>query len=128
MKWQYHDGGRSIAGYSRSTGDCVTRAIAIITNLSYMSTYEMVNRYCSQERNRRSSACSGVSKSTIDRIMKNLGFKWIPKRFKWGEEYMQGKVILNLSAHVVPIIGDTYFDTSPSQLKKGVMVYGYWQY
>jgi hypothetical protein len=128
MNWYYHDGGRKQAGYGKAKGDCVTRAIAIITNLPYINTYELVNRYCSMERNRKSSASEGVSKKTIDRIMKNLGFTWIPKRFKWGEERIEGKVILNLSAHVIPVVGEKYYDISPNQIKKGEMIYGYWKY
>ena len=128
MTYQYHDGGRKQAGYGRAKGDCVTRAIAIVTNLSYINAYELVNRFCRQEKNQVSSAGAGVRKKTIDRIMKNLGFSWIPKRFKWGEEQIEGKVILNLSAHVVPMIGDCYYDVSPNQIKKGDIVYGYWKY
>jgi len=128
MNWHYHDGGRKQAGYGRAKGDCVTRAIAIVTNLSYLNAYELVNRYCSMEKNRVSSASNGVTKNTINKIMKNLGFSWIPKRFKWGEESIEGKVILNLSDHVVPIIGDCYYDLSPNQIKKGDIVYGYWKY
>ena len=128
MNWYYHDGGRKQAGYNRSKGDCVTRAIAIVTNLSYINTYEMVNRYCNQERNQKSSASAGVTKKTIDKILKNLGFTWIPKRFKWGEESIEGKVILNLSSHVIPVIGDNYYDVSPNELKNGTIVYGYWKY
>lgn len=128
MNWYYNDGGRKNAGYNRSKGDCVTRAIAIITNLSYVNTYEMVNKYCKQERKQISSASGGVSKNTIDKILKNLGFTWIPKRFKWGEENIEGKVILNLSAHIIPVIGNNYYDVNPNGLKNGIMVYGYWKY
>jgi len=127
MTYQYHDGGRKKAGYGRAKGDCVTRAIAIVTNLSYINAYEMVNRFCRQEKNQISSARAGVTKNTINKIMKNLGFSWIPKRFKWGEEQIEGKVILNLSAHVVPVIGDCYYDVSPNQMEGGI-VYGYWKY
>lgn len=128
MKWFYSDGGRKQAGYGRSKGDCVTRAIAIITNLPYINAYELVNRYCSMEKNQVSSASNGVSKNTINKIMKNLGFTWIPKRFRWGQERIEGKVILNLSAHVIPVIGEEYYDTNPNELKNGTIVYGYWKY
>jgi hypothetical protein len=43
MKFQYNDGGRKDAGYKGFTGDCGTRAIAIVTGLSYQTVYEMVN-------------------------------------------------------------------------------------
>ena len=36
-RWQYNDGGRSAAGFSGKTGDCVCRAIAIATGKPYVS-------------------------------------------------------------------------------------------
>jgi hypothetical protein len=128
MNWYYHDGGRKQAGYNRAKGDCVTRAIAIVTNISYINAYELVNKFCNQEKNQVSSAGAGVAKNTLNKILKNLGFTWIPKRFKWGEEQIEGKVILNLSAHVVPVIGENYYDVNPNELKKGTIVYGCWKY
>lgn len=128
MNFIYSDGGRRQAGYGKSSGDCVVRAISIVTNLSYLSAYEYVNRFCNKERNKTSSAAYGVKKNTLDNIMKNLGFTWIPKTFKWGKENIQGKVVLNLSAHVIPIINDCFYDVNPNTLKEGTMVYGYWKY
>ena len=38
--YTFDDGGRADAGYKGSTGDCVTRAIAIITGQPYKSVYK----------------------------------------------------------------------------------------
>ena len=35
MEWIYSDGGRAAAGYKGDAGDCVTRAIAIATEIPY---------------------------------------------------------------------------------------------
>ena len=34
MKFQFNDGGRVVAGYKGSAGDCVVRSVAISTGLS----------------------------------------------------------------------------------------------
>ena len=43
MTWQYDDGGREAAGYKGTTGDCVTRAIAIACELPYQEVYDALN-------------------------------------------------------------------------------------
>src|SRR5438477_11889551 len=40
MKFQFNDGGRSIAEFTGNARDCVTRAIAIATGLSYREVYD----------------------------------------------------------------------------------------
>ena len=40
MQFVYNDGGRAAAGYIGSAGDCVTRAIAIATELPYQTVYD----------------------------------------------------------------------------------------
>ena len=44
MRWVYHDGGRS-QYFKGTTGDCVTRAIAIATGIDYRKVYDLVNSY-----------------------------------------------------------------------------------
>ncbi len=82
MKYEYNDGGRSIAGYRGSTSDCVTRAIAIVTNKPYQEVYDLVNSYGSQERKsskqKKSNSRTGVRNATVRKIMKDLGFEWTP--------------------------------------------------
>ena len=80
-----NDGGRKAAGYRGETGDCVTRAIAIATGLDYQATYDLVNRFSSEERGRvrrgkvrRSSARTGVFGPTVRKVMEHLGWTWVP--------------------------------------------------
>ena len=39
----YDDGGRAAAGFKGTTGDCVTRAIAIATGKPYREVYDALN-------------------------------------------------------------------------------------
>src|SRR6516165_4833958 len=38
--WRFNDGGRKAAGFKGEVGDCVTRAIAIVTGQPYRRTYD----------------------------------------------------------------------------------------
>jgi hypothetical protein len=86
VKWEYDDGGRKAEGYKGHTSDCATRAIAIAANLTYQDVYNMVNdvgrtERCSKRKLSRSSASTGVYKNTMHRLMKTLGWSWIPTMF-----------------------------------------------
>jgi hypothetical protein len=71
----YDDGGREAAGFTGTTGDCSTRAIAIATRQPYEVVYDALNELARGERPRgdprtgrrrpRSSARTGVSRATI---------------------------------------------------------------
>lgn len=40
MDFKFNDGGREQSGYKGSAGDCVTRAIAIVTGKTYSEVYD----------------------------------------------------------------------------------------
>src|SRR5690348_5240082 len=82
MPWTYDDGGRRAGGYKGQTDDCVW-AIAIAAQLSYAEVYREINDFAKFERpsarrkGRRSSARTGVFKSTTRRFVeKQLGWRW----------------------------------------------------
>lgn len=50
MEFVFNDGGRADAGYKGTTGDCVCRAISIITGKSYKEVYDNINRLAKSER------------------------------------------------------------------------------
>lgn len=71
MEWTHDDGGRATAGFKGTAYDCVTRAIAIATELPYIYVYDAINDMAQTERprnRRRSSAKIGVYKPTIRRF------------------------------------------------------------
>ena len=139
MKYEYNDGGRSIAGYRGSTSDCVTRAIAIVTNKPYQEVYDLVNSYGSQERKsskqKKSNSRTGVRNATVRKIMKDLGFEWTPtmaigsgcKVHLRDSELPSGKIIASVSKHIVAIVDGVIYDTYDPSRDGTRCVYGYWR-
>lgn len=69
MEFIFHDGGRAAAGYKGTTGDCVTRSIAIATGKTYQEVYDALNHLAMRERigrrqRKRSSSRTGVFRNT----------------------------------------------------------------
>ncbi len=133
------DGGRQESGYRGRTGDCVTRAIAIATGIPYHEVYDAINAAGSIERitkrrRRRSSARTGVHKDTSRQFLKDLGWTWHPT-MKIGsgctvhlrsEELPSGRLIVQVSKHVVAVIDGVIHDTYDCSREGTRCVYGYY--
>src|ERR1044072_1780437 len=95
MKWIYNDGGREAAGYKgKSVGDCVTRAIAIVTEQPYQTVYdalhERIKAFASTSRAkaarragrgngaRGSTPRNGVCRQVYEAYLKSLGYRFVP--------------------------------------------------
>ena len=139
MQFVYDDGGRKAAEYRGDTGDCATRAIAIVTGTPYQNVYQLVNEYGRAERkgkNRRSksSARTGVWSLTMRRIMADLGWSWQPTMaigqgctvHLRAEELPGGKLIVRTSKHYVAVINGVVHDTYDPSRDGTRCVYGYW--
>jgi hypothetical protein len=140
MKFIENDGGRAAAGYKGTTGDCVTRAIAIATGLPYQEVYDLVNEKARVERpgktrSRRSSARTGVHKPTIRRILESLGWTWTPTmgigtgctvHLKDGELPM-GRLVVSVSKHLTAVIDGVIHDSHDPSRDGTRCVYGYWR-
>lgn len=139
MNWKYTDGGRANAGHKGSARDCVTRAIAIITERPYQEIYDLVNEYGSTERHSKnrvgkSNAKDGVHIPTIRRILKDMGFTWVPtmqigsgcKVHLKASELPSGKIIVSVSRHLTAVIDGVIHDTSDPSRNETRCVYGYW--
>jgi hypothetical protein len=138
--FRFHDGGRTAAGYRGKTGDCVVRSIAIATGLPYQHIYDLVNRASTRERTGTrkrgiSNARTGVYKSTIHRVMKELGWEWTPT-MKIGsgctvhlrpEELPSGRLVVSVSKHLTAMIDGVIHDTHDCSRRGKRCVYGYWQ-
>ena len=139
MKFQYNDGGRKEAGYKGTARDCVVRAISIATCRPYQTVYDDINTMASSERTskrkrRKSSSRNGVHKNTIRKYIENLGWKWTPTmqigsgctvHLRNGE-LPNGRLIVNLSKHLVAVIDGVINDTSDCSRNGSRCVYGYW--
>jgi hypothetical protein len=138
MRWKYDDGGRAAAGFKGAAGDCVCRAIAIATERSYKEVYDLLNEFAGTERKGKrrrgkSSARSGVYKTTIQRVMARLGWHWTPT-MKIGSgctthlrdgELPPGRLIVSVSRHLVAVIDGVAHDTYDPTRDGGRCVYGY---
>lgn len=140
MKFVYDDGGRAKAGYVGHTTDCVCRAITIATELPYQTVYDMIDEAGRHERKSKrrqsgkSSARSGVYKATRDRLIKGLGWKWIPtmsigsgcRVHLKADELPAGRLIVRVSKHLVAVIDGVIHDTGDCSRNETRCVYGYY--
>jgi hypothetical protein len=131
------DGGRAAAGFRGQTGDCVCRAIAIAAELPYAEIYAALNGAADRERPRRgkkrSSARTGVHKTTIRRYLTALGWRWVPtmqvgsgcKVHLRAAELPAGRLIVAVSRHLVAVIDGVVHDTHDPSRDGTRCVYGY---
>ena len=75
--WEYDDGGRAASGRKGSAGDCVVRAIAIVSGAYYDEVYRVCanhnQKYCGQR-----SARNGVDKRAYEKAMREFGLTKVP--------------------------------------------------
>lgn len=138
MKFKYDDGGRSAAGYNGTTGDCVTRAIAIAAGLPYQQVYDALSegsrneRLTKRNKKRKQSAANGVhtKRKWFNDYITSLGFRWVPT-MKIGsgctvhlraDELPAGRLVVNVSKHLCAVIDGVIHDTyNPSE--RGTTIY-----
>ena len=134
----FNDGGREAAGYKGSTGDCVTRAIAIVTGKPYKEVYNEINVLAEAERTgkrkkKKSHARTGVYKRTIRKYMESLGYQWIPtmqigegcKVHLRSDELPAGRLVVSVSKHSTAMIDGVINDTYDCSREGTRCVYGY---
>ncbi len=141
LPFHYNDGGRAAAGFKGDAGDCVTRAVTIATGLPYMQVYEALSTGSRTQRltkrsRAKASARDGVNttRKWFKDYMAGLGWKWTPtmgigtgcKVHLTGGELPTGRLIVNVSKHMVAVIDGVAQDTfDPSRGGKRC-VYGYY--
>lgn len=139
LAWVFDDGGRSAAGFKGTTGDCVTRSIAIATGLPYLEVYNALNEGAQRERprpgRRRSSARTGVARSTSRRYLEALGWVWTPtmtigsgcRVHLRADELPKGRLVVSVSKHFVAVIDGVIRDAFDPSRDGTRCVYGYWR-
>jgi hypothetical protein len=139
MKYKYNDGGRAKAGYKGTSGDCVVRSIAIVSGVPYQDIYDKINILAKDERitkrrKKQSNSANGVYKITAAKLLKSLGFTWVPTMFigsgcnvhlRAGEVPMKGNIIVRLSGHFCAVIDGVIHDTFDCSRGGTRCVYGY---
>lgn len=137
--FKFNDGGRTSAGYKGTTGDCATRAIAIVTGISYQEVYDKINEVASSERTGKrkrgiSNSRTGVYKDNVKQIMISLGWKWKPTMFIGqgckvhlrADELPNGKILCNVSKHYVAVVDGVINDNHDCSRGGTRCVYGYY--
>lgn len=128
------DGGRAQAGFKGQANDCVTRAVAVITERPYREVYRELARY-EQAVSGVRSARNGISKKAYRKYLTDQGFTWTPTmRIGQGttvhltkNELPLGKIIVLVSRHLVAVIDGIIHDTHDSTRGGTRAVYGYWK-
>lgn len=136
----YNDGGRAAAGFKGVTGDCVVRAVAIVTGAPYKEVYTLVNTLAEGERTGsrkrgKSNARTGVYKQTTRKLLEAYGLKWIPtmqigqgcKVHLRPDELPAGRLVVQVSKHVVAVINGVVHDTHECDRDGTRCVYGYYR-
>ena len=139
MEFQYNDGGRHLAGYTGTTSDCVTRAIAIATQKPYQEVYDAINLLGKSERTGKrkrgkSNARTGVYKVTEKKYLNALGWKWTPTMFIGSgckvhlkaDELPKGRLVVFVSKHSVAVIDGVINDLDDGSRGETRCVYGYY--
>ncbi len=147
MTFVYNDGGRKDAGYKGTTGDCVCRAITIVTGLPYQEVYDALNVKVKEAFSRSrigskkwkrlavSSSRTGVHKKAFHPYLLALGYEWIPKMtigsgckvHLRGFELPVGRLIIRLSKHMTAVIDGELHDTYDCSRGGTRCVYGFYR-
>lgn len=124
--WVYDDGGRDQAGYQfREAGDCVARAIAIATQIPYEIVVDMIDK---GHHGRKGDSQSGAYQSVYGKILTALGWKRITtKAHLNSDEFPPGRLILEVSSHLVALIDGVIHDTYDPSEHGSRRVYAYWE-
>lgn len=139
MKCVFDDGGRKAAGYKGHAGDCVARAICIVTGLPYAEIYDRLAQGNATQRaskhSRRHARTHGVEtarhgiwvkRKWFKDYMAELGFVWTPtmaigqgcKVHLADGELPAGRLIVSLSKHYTAVIDGVVHDTyNPARSK-----------
>jgi hypothetical protein len=150
VHFEYDDGGRKAAGFKGQAGDCVTRAIAIATQLPYMEVYnalaegnatQRLSKRTRQSKNRTGvkTARDGIftKRKWFKDYMQTLGFVWTPTmqigsgcqvHLREDELPKTGRLVLNLSRHCAAYVNGVLRDTYNDHRGGTRCVYGYWTY
>lgn len=149
MNFQFNDGGREQSGYKGSAGDCVTRAIAIVSGKTYSEVYDRMFMEIKKFATKRSAAAkkagrgggragttprNGISKNVYHKyLVEEIGMIWTPtmligqgtKVHLKENELPPGKLIVQCARHLTTVINGVINDTWNCS---GKCVFGYYSF
>jgi hypothetical protein len=138
------DGGRAKAGFKSARGDCVARAIAIVTGRPYREVYDrLAEGNATQRAGKRTgrkarTASDGINvkRKWCQDYMRELGFVWVPimgigtgctVHLARGE-LPNGRLIASVSKHWTAVIDGVIFDVYDPSRGGTRCVYGYYRF
>jgi hypothetical protein len=138
LRWVFDDGGRSAAGFRGPTGDCVVRAIAIVTEIPYKTVYNDINDLIKvhPRQKRIPSARTGVPRSIYHNYLAKLGAEWTPTmsigsgcqtHLRPGEVPTDGRYIVRLSHHLTAVVYGVVYDTHDPSRGGTRCIYGHYR-
>lgn len=140
MEFSYCDGGRFVAGYKGITGDCVVRAIAIVTGKPYQEVYDALNilsktEHIGKNKKDKSNSRIGIYRITFDKYLKSLGYQWIPTMHIGtgctvhlrSDELPKGRLVVRVSRHMTAVIDGVIYDLNDCSRDGNRCVYGYYK-
>jgi hypothetical protein len=109
----YNDGGRIAAGFKCSAkGDCVVRALSILTGRGYMTVYVAMSKLIERERGpNRSVVDDGIYAKTYKKYLNELGASKFKSVTKWQDIPLEGKYLVITDLHAVAYIDGVVNDT-----------------
>ena len=113
--YQYHDGGRSEAGYRGEANDCVARALSIMTGESYQQVYLELAR-ANKASGKARSARNPIRNEVWQPVYESYGLRKVKlppgKRPTYSEAYERhGDCIVKTTKHVAAIVDGHLRDT-----------------
>jgi hypothetical protein len=150
MNFKFNDGGRAQCGYGGSAGDCVTRAIAIVTGKTYSEVYDKmfleIKKFAATKRSTAAKRAArgggragttprnGISKKVYHKyLIEEIGMIWTPtmhigqgcKVHLTENELPSEKLIVQIAKHLTTVIDGKINDTWNCS---GKCVYGYYSF
>lgn len=142
--FKYNDGGRKEAGYKGKTGDCVCRAICIVTAKPYQEVYDTLAKGNQMQRKSKRTPQKGKKTAAAGILVKrkwfkdyiaSLGFEWTAttligsgcKVHLRADELPSGKLIVAVSKHWVAVIDGIINDITDCSRNGTRCVYGYYK-
>lgn len=128
MEFKFNDGGRSNY-FKGKGGDCVTRAIAIVTGKDYKEVYDILAEgNATQRKGKREGSRAGkrtalrginTKRKWFQDLMKSWGFEWVPtmkigqgcKVHLQADELPKGRIICSIAKHYTAVIDGVINDT-----------------
>jgi hypothetical protein len=123
MNWIYDDGGRALAGFRGSAGDCVARSVAIASGRPYAEVYAALAKIEGSRRGTKKGATArnGIktNREPFKAYMHSLGFEWTPtmkigsgcKVHLRADELPSGRLVVSVSKHYTAVIDGVIRDT-----------------